>query len=155
MRIARARPGEREQENADGDRRIGDVEHRPVPAPVADLDEVHYFAGAHPVDEVADRPTHDEREPHLAHDPGDTLAHEQVEDHRHGGDREQVVGERKARAEAEGDPGVAGVGEAQERTQHFDRVVPRQVRGGPALGPQVRHHDRRGDPDQAQPGADY
>src|SRR5438876_6325130 len=49
-----AQQPQREQCDADGDRRIGDVEGRPVPGTPVHVHEVHHGAEARAVDQVAD-----------------------------------------------------------------------------------------------------
>jgi len=45
---------ERKQGNADADRRVGDIEGRPVMAAPVHIEEVDHFAHPHPIDQVAD-----------------------------------------------------------------------------------------------------
>jgi hypothetical protein len=53
---------EHEQNGADGDRRIGDVEGRPVETGGMPLNEIDDRAEAHAVDDVAQRAAHDQRQ---------------------------------------------------------------------------------------------
>ena len=56
-----------------------------MPAPVADLDEVDHLAEAQPIDEIAERSAHDERQCQLARHAGHALLEEEEEDDRHRG----------------------------------------------------------------------
>ena len=50
-----------QQDRADADRRIGDVERRTRPLPVVHLDEIGHVAEAHAVDQIAERTADDQR----------------------------------------------------------------------------------------------
>src|SRR5262249_60228727 len=45
---------EQDDRHADGDRRVGDVEHRPAPGAVVEVEEIDHLPVAHAADEVAD-----------------------------------------------------------------------------------------------------
>ena len=143
-----ARPGEREQHHADRHRRVGHVEDRPAPLAPADLDEVHHLAAGDAVEQVADRTAEDERQRQAPSAALHAPAQEQGEDGGDGGEREQVVGERQAGADAEGDPRVARVGEAHQIADHRHRRGVLQDARRPALGPEIEGHDPRGDGEQ-------
>src|ERR671931_1631834 len=53
---------EDEEHRSDGDRGVGHVERRPVPARRVEVEEVHHLAIAETVDKVAERAAQDERE---------------------------------------------------------------------------------------------
>src|SRR5688572_5667279 len=52
-----------QEHRADGDRRVGDVERRPVPAGGVEVEEVDHLAEAQAVDHVAERAAEDQGEP--------------------------------------------------------------------------------------------
>src|ERR671937_1971509 len=49
------------EHGSDGDRRVGHVERRPMPAGGMEVEEVHHLAIAETVDQVAERAAQDER----------------------------------------------------------------------------------------------
>src|SRR2546428_10927404 len=61
------KPLEDQQPRADRDGGIGDVERRPMPAEGMEIEEVDHLAEAQPVDEVAERPAQDQRQPAAKH----------------------------------------------------------------------------------------
>src|SRR5437773_5394549 len=59
-RRALGEKAEREQHHTDGDRRVGDIEGRPVPGAPVHVHEVHHGAEARAVDQVADGAAEDQ-----------------------------------------------------------------------------------------------
>src|SRR2546430_15971632 len=61
------KPLEDQQPRADRDGGVGDVERRPMPAEGMEIEEVDHLAEAQPVDDVAERPAQDQRQPAAKH----------------------------------------------------------------------------------------
>ena len=118
---------ERQQEHAEGDRDVGEVERRPG----EDVDVVGHRVGPDPVGEVAERAAGEEadRDPH----PGSgRVAGEEPADEDQAAERE---GDQEAAAvagEAEGDAAVVGEGEA-DRPEDVDVLA--RDRGAPRPPP--------------------
>src|SRR5205807_2284522 len=60
-------PLEDQQRRTDRDGGIGEVERRPMPAQGVEIEEIDHLAEAQPVDDVAERPAQDQRQPGARH----------------------------------------------------------------------------------------
>src|SRR5258706_1904548 len=81
-------PFEDQDHGADRDRRVGDVERRPVPAERVEIEEIDHLAETQAVDDVADRAAQDQRQTEAEDLPlraaHDADAHHDRRDHREG-----------------------------------------------------------------------
>lgn len=113
----------------------------------ADFDEIHHQPGRDPVHEVSERPAEDQSQRHLADPSLHAATQEEDEDRGRREQREQVEGKVRARPEPERHTRVPGVCEAQEITEHRDRVAVGEGLRGPTLGPEI---EREGQPRHAE-----
>src|SRR5688572_19325836 len=133
-----------EEDDADRDRRVGGVEDREHVAPVTEVDEVDDRAPAHAVEQVSRRAADDEPEREAAQ-PRAVARREGEDDdepERDGGDGGE--GQALSGAQAEGDAGVAHVGQAHPLADQRARVDERQLPHRPRLGPAIEREDERG-----------
>ena len=134
---------QQEQDNAQGDGGVRDVEGGPVPLAVVHVQEVDDVAVQDAVDEIAQRPAQHQR-------PGDGLAVPagiqlaQPDGDEHAGDdgqddEEPALPATGARKEAEGGALVAQIGELEERRQPRNQaaLVRPSLRGLQAPGPET------------------
>ena len=123
------KPVQEQQADADADGRIGEVEARPVPAGVVEVEEVGHAPMPQPVHHVAERATGDKAQggsdpgPLRAGHPGEQQGHDREGD----GDEHPPTGLAPAGEQAEGHAGVAVEGQVEE--------------GGDGSRPRRPHHD--------------
>ncbi len=149
-----AEPEHDQQHRADADRRIGDVERRPRPLLVVDLDEIGHAAEAQAVDQVAERAADHERERQRRAPFAARQAPQP--DHEHGADTDRERAEQPALPaagvvqETERGAGVEGERPVEETRNHRVRRVRRQRRQCDLLGELVERDDDGGErkPDQ-------
>src|SRR5687768_9972146 len=135
---------EDQDHRADADRRIGDVERRPVPAQRMEVEKIDDVAEAQAVDQVAQRAAEDQRQaeaqqatPRVAHD-------EHADDHRRGegeGGEQRRLPARPLREQAEGRALVEHQHQVEEPGELLARVAVLEVSEHQPLGELVGADD--------------
>ena len=132
-----------ENDDADGDERVGDVEDRPAPVRAdSEVEEVDHLPQANAVDDVAERPAENHghrrpQQPRVGWQGAEQVRENDESHHRHEG-----VDLGAAEAETEGGAAVVDVGQAKETAENLYRVVPRHRRGDQELGSLVERQNQ-------------